>query len=255
MAMKIIEYIFAEAKGANIEVKYVPLKYADCNTVVNLLNRLYVRVNLNATSTVILPPRTLATTVTATATGPITIQPPAPEALSVFFMAIPRQNTVVFAAPYARVDDLMEQIKKLDVPVSEPVRAVPYQLKRAAAVTVAAQIQAFWATRYPGDSNQIRVTSDAPTNTLFVQAAPADMEGIMELVARIDSTVSISINEFRVIPLFNSLSDEVAAIISKAIADGVLLGTGARAHSPRPRRPPCRVWGASRRARPPSRRR
>jgi type II secretion system protein D len=226
-ALKIIEYILSNAAGANIDVKYVPLRYADPTSVVNLLNRLYVRVNLNQNSTNLLPPRTLATTVTATATGPVTVAPPAPEPLTVFFMALPRESAVVVAAPRSRIKDIEDQISKLDVPPSDHAKAVPIQLKRAAAATVANQVQTFWQTRYPGDLNQIRVTADPNSNTVFVQAAPGDLAEIMELIGRIDSTVSPAINELRLFYLRNALSDDVAVIINKAISDGVLLGTGA----------------------------
>src|SRR5205085_2327772 len=118
-------------------------------------------------------------------------------------LPLARSNSIVIAAPGTRIDDIKKEIEKLDVPVSGAGTAVPIQLKRAAAATVAAQIQNYWNTRYPGDANQIRITYDANTNTLFVQAAPSDFDQIREMIQFIDNNWSSAINELRVIPLRN----------------------------------------------------
>jgi type II secretion system protein D len=225
-ALQIVQYVLENAKGANIEIHHVPLRYQDCNDIVNTLNRIFVRVNLNPSSSVIIPPRTGATQAVPTAGGVLTVTPPAPEALTVLVLPLPRQNAVLIAAPAARVKDVKEEIQKLDTPPLEQMRLVPIQLKRASAATVQQQVQTFWNTRYPQGQNQIRLTSDPNTNTVFVQAAPADMEAIRELIERIDTTISLATNELRIFYLRNALSDDIGALIAKAISDGVLLGTG-----------------------------
>src|SRR5258708_35715544 len=140
-------------------------------------------------------------------------------------------------------------------PIWPAAKAVPLALKRAAAATVATQIQSFWSTRYPGDITQIRVTADPNTNTVFVQAAPEDLGEIRDMIEWIDNTWSASVNETRIIPLKNSLSDDIATILTKVLSDSTLLGTttpGAAPGAPTPGRLPVHLRPACRPPHPPA---
>ncbi len=225
-ALAIIQYVLENAKGANIEVRTVHLQWEDPQRVANKLHELYNRVNVVPGVNNLLPPRQMATQAVQTATGTLTIAPPAPQPLSLLLLPVPTQMAIMVAAPAVRIQDVIEQIEKLDVPHSAQTRLQPFQLKRASALTVSQQLQSFLPTRFPGDpATQIKVTYDMNTNTVFVQAAAADMEDIRELIERIDTTIAKSVNELRLFYLRYSLSDEVAAIIGRAISDGTLIGS------------------------------
>jgi type II secretory pathway component GspD/PulD (secretin) len=226
-AERIIHFLLRQTQGSNIEVQHIALKHQDANYIVNKLNELYYRVNLNLTNTTLGPPRPTQTTAITTQTGAITIAPPAPQAFSVMVLADSRHGTVIVAASRARMKDVKAEIDKLDVPLAPAAKAMPFALKRASASQVAPQIQAFWQTRYPGDINQIRTTFDANTNTVFVQGSPADFKEIHDMIEWIDNNWAAAKAEVRIIFMRNSLSDDIAAVITKTIADSQFVGPSA----------------------------
>jgi type II secretion system protein D len=228
-AEQIIDFLQKVAKDAVVEIHHVPMRFADANSVVNILNQLYARVNVTPGTNVLVAPNRQATTSITPAGGTgaaITIAPPAAQATSLLLLPVPRQNSIIMAAPASRVKDVLAEIAKLDVPVGEGGKAVPIQLKRAPARLVAQQITSFWSTRYPQDQNQIRVTFDDNTNQLFVQASPADLEQIRDLIERIENTISAAVNQLRILPLKNALSDDVAAIITRTFTENTYISTG-----------------------------
>jgi hypothetical protein len=117
-------------------------------------------------------------------------------------------------------------------------------LKHQPASRAAGLLQAFWNARIPNETlaqNQVRFTYDDTTNTLFVQAAPADMAEIAEMVRFIDGDNNNAINELRVVPLRNAISDDMANLLATALkgivfqstlAPGVIPGAGAVAAPP-----------------------
>ncbi len=72
-------------------------------------------------------------------------------------------------------------------PNAKPSSAKPvaFQLKQAGAAVVAMELQRYWAQRY-GDGYPIRVTVDDKSNTIFVQANPADTTDIKAIIERLD---------------------------------------------------------------------
>ena len=124
-----------------------------------------------------------------------------------------------------------------------PGAAVAYfPLRKAPAVRVANLIRDFYATRYSNETdvnNQIRIVHDDASNTVMVQAAPADLAEIRAMIERIDSMVSNAVNELRIIPLRNALPEELANTLSAAISQGVVAPSGAptntAARRPKPR--------------------
>ena len=90
------------------------------------------------------------------------------------------------------------------------------------AVRVATMINGFYAGRYPNESTatqQVRATYDDQTNTVFVQAAPADMDEIRALIERIDRFAMGSVNEMRIVPMRNAISDDMANVLLRSISD------------------------------------
>ena len=50
---------------------------------------------------------------------------------SVIMIPVPRLNAIILAAPRARMEEVIKDVKKLDVPVSAKVGAKPFKLKKA----------------------------------------------------------------------------------------------------------------------------
>jgi type II secretory pathway component GspD/PulD (secretin) len=225
---KIINYIIQLGAGAEVRIQVVPLEHADATSVANTLSQLFQRVNVGATFTA--PVTGRPPTTGAPVTGPFvgTQQPAAQQAAaaqgagSVFLLPLPRFNAILLAAPRARFDEMVLEIKRLDRPNAVPAGgATAFPLKKAPAARVATLLNNFYASRYPNDVNQVRAFNEDSTNTVFVQAAPADLAEIRELINRLDNTVSSAVNELRIVPLRNVLSDELAAILQQAISQGV----------------------------------
>ncbi|MCE9530042.1 MAG: hypothetical protein K8T89_02720 [Planctomycetes bacterium] len=156
--------------------------------------------------------------------GHQTQQLPPAQTGSILLLPLARFNSIMIGAPKSRLDDIVKEIKKLDQPIPTQGQTFAFPLKKASALTVANQVQNFYNQRYPNEGptqNQIRVTFDISTNTVFVQAAPADLEEIRGLIERIDNTVSSSVNELRVIRLRNALSDELANVLLTSLTSGI----------------------------------
>ncbi|MFO0844708.1 MAG: secretin N-terminal domain-containing protein [Gemmataceae bacterium] len=191
------------------------LQHADATSISNALTAFYQRVIVNASST-----RTTLTQQTGTL-----FQGTTQQLSSVIFQPFPRFNTILVAAPEARMKEIVERIKKLDVPTAPDARPMAFPLQRASASRVATTLQAYYTTRYPNETlaqNQIRITADDSTNTVFVQAAPADLTEIKEFIDYFDKTPSAALNELRIVPLRNGLADEVANLIIRAISQGIV---------------------------------
>jgi len=250
--VRIIELIQKLGAGADVEIHVVPLKTADCVSVTNTMVQLYQRLIVGATSTTIAAGRPGTTTPGAapmipgqTQTGGIPGQGLTPTPTtgataqqnlsSVVLLPLPRLNSILMAAPKARVKDIIEKIVGLDRPLSALTRATPFALKRAAARQVATQLTTYYATRYPGElqtQHEIRFTYDDASNTLFVQAAPADMAEIRDFIMWVDNNETRAINDLRVVPLKNAVSDDLAALVTKSITEGVVLPIGTGAGTP-----------------------
>ena len=144
---------------------------------------------------------------------------------SVVLLAVPRFNSIFVAAPKGRLPEIRKRIEELDQPPSPQMQAAPFPLTKASAARVAVLINNFWATRYPPETqtqNQIRVTYDDSTNTVFVQAGPADLKEIADLISRLDTTVSSAIDELRIFQLHNALADELSNLLVRAISAGIV---------------------------------
>ena len=146
---------------------------------------------------------------------------------SVVLLPFPRFNSILVAAPRWRFEEVEKQIKQLDVKPSPETKATAFPLSKVPASRVGQLITNFYQSRYPNDVNQVRVTWDDASNTVFVQAAPGDLAEIRDLIERIDSTVSSAVNDIRLVPLRNGLADDVANLILRAVAQGVQPTAGA----------------------------
>ncbi|HEY1379629.1 MAG TPA: secretin N-terminal domain-containing protein, partial [Gemmataceae bacterium] len=214
----IINLIGKVAPGFEAKVEVVPLQYADATSVANTLNQVYQRINATPSGNILVG-----------AGGPTArpgiITAAIPTGGSALFLPLPRFNSILVVAQEARLKDIRDEVQKLDQPNGPSGRATAFPLKKASAQQVTTLLQQFYAQRYPNEAttqNQIRITFDASTNTVFVQAAPADLDEIRGLIERLDSTLSVATNEVRIVKLHNALADELANTIITAITSGVV---------------------------------
>ena len=238
LIMKVIEMIQRDFAGAEVQVERVDLLYADPTSVATTLTQLFQRVQFTPTGNVAGPPTTRPGTPTGQAPGlfgqpaqfgqAATTPSVATAALptgagNVVLLPLPRFNALLIAAPRARLKDVIQEIKRLDQPTSASAHAVAFPLKIAAASRVDTFLNNFWAQRYPGETatqHQIRITHYDPNNTVYVQAAPADLAEIRDVIDRLDKQESFAINDLRIIYLQNSLSDELEQLLTQAILQG-----------------------------------
>src|SRR5262249_18927482 len=144
-------------------------------------------------------------------------------AASVALLPIPRMNALFVAVPRGRVEDVIREIKRLDVPANASQSKLTYfPLKKASAQIVATQLNNFYSIRYPQDTNQTRFSYDTSTNTVIVQAAPADLDEIRAFIERIDNTQPVGANLLRIVPLKYALADELANLLVQSISAGVV---------------------------------
>ena len=242
--MQIIEFIKKTGVASDFQIKLIPMEYGDPTSIAATFSQLYRAVVISAVgNTRAIQPQAQP--------GQQPGQPQQPQggfpfgALfgggqpgqqqgqqgqqqtgSVILIPVPRQNAIFIAAPKGRMEEVLADLKKLDRPNAEASRAVPFQLKKAPASRVATLITNFYSNRFPGETttqNQIRVTSDDASNTVFVQASAADLEEIKALIEKVDTNVSKAVNELRVVPLKYALADELSTLINTAIQQGIAI--------------------------------
>ena len=224
--LKIIEIIKSVAAGGEIVVRLVPLERADSTYVANTLTLLFQRFLITPSSISALPAAgrpgaPTAPTVTPGGTQAQNIQ----QSGSVTLIPLPRLNAILMTAPRARVDWVISQIKSLDIFNRNEGGLMPFKLEHASAARVAAIVTNFYAQRYTPQTTaqqQIRVTYDDHTNTVFVQAAPADLDEIRALIMHIDKNDPPPENVVRIVNLRTAIADDLANLLILSIAQGIM---------------------------------
>lgn len=222
--IRIIEALQKLGSGGEVQIKLHPLDFADPTALANTLSQLYQRVTVGTGANVIVGARTTTPTATPFAQPGTAATTGAQGGGNVVLIPYPRLSAILVATTKARFEDVIKQIQELDKPTAAQAQPVAFALKKAGAARVGALVQNFYLQRYPNETsaqNQIRVTWDDTTNTVFVQAARGDLEEIRALIERIDNTVSSAVNELRIIPLRNAVSDDLANLILQSILQGV----------------------------------
>jgi type II secretory pathway component GspD/PulD (secretin) len=214
--LRIIAYLQRFQQIGDLDIRMVYLEKGDATAISVYLTEFYRRV-------VIGPSSTQRSAQPARSTQQIGLQIITQEQLSsVVLLPFPRFNSILVAAPRIRFKEVEDQIKSLDKPNLPQVNLREFGLKNVPAARLGQLITNFYLTRYPGDQiNQVRITWSDTGNTLFVQAPPAEMEEIKDLIDRIDSMESPSINELRIKFIRNALADDLANLILRAITQGV----------------------------------
>ena len=118
--------------------------------------------------------------------------------MSVALLALPRFNAILVGAPKLRINDVIDQIKRFDHDTSPQMHATPFPLRHRSASKTGQTIVNFWSTRWTGETanqHQVRITWDDSANTIYVQAAPADMKEISELIQNMDTSKPKATND------------------------------------------------------------
>jgi len=228
--LEALKKIVAQLSEGGQEIKIIELRHADATSVATTLNQLYLQMSGGQR-----PPAAPAVQPVQPQIGPggqpIQPQQPPPQQqppgqaaqTAVVLIPLPRFNGILVAATSERLEEVEADIQRMDQPNVPATQPVPFPLKRAAAAKVANTINNFFNDRYTPETratHQIRVFSDDSSNTVFVQAAPADLAEITTLVDSLDTMESKALFDLRVVPLKNAVSDDMAAIILRAIAEG-----------------------------------
>jgi type II secretion system protein D len=217
--VKLLKILGEGAPSAELKIELLVLKKADATGVANTLNQLYQRVIVGPSGN---SQGTNVKKTTQTQQGTTTEE----QLASVVLIPVPRLNALLVAAPESRIKDVEREVKNLDVDNGPAGQATPFALKKASASRVGALLTNFYNQRYSESGedqskHQIRITFDVSTNTVFVQAAPADMAEIRDLIQYLDTDVSHAVNSLRIKRLKHAVAADVAALLQRAIGYGV----------------------------------
>jgi type II secretion system protein D len=233
--LDLIDLIEQYSRKAEIEIELIPLKHQDATGIANVLQDLFRRVQFGTNATYLIPgqPTARPATPAGGAGVPGAVQQPGGVGaipvgqqgnVSVYIYPLERFNALLIAAPKSRIPDIRNEIDRLDQP--NGTTATPFHLQTASAQRVATIIQNFWSTRYgPQDTNLVRVTYDDQSNTVFVQASPADMADIRTMIELMDHTAAPR-NDLRLVHLKNAYSDDMATLLLQTLSSIFVPSTG-----------------------------
>jgi type II secretory pathway component GspD/PulD (secretin) len=226
--LKLIAELDKTTKDSQVVLEIVPLVEGDATEVVNLLTQVFSRVQVGVGSSTIgagQQPRNLGFGGVGFGGFGGGGQQQTQTSGSLLLFPLPRFNSILLGVPKARADEIKQEIKKFDRKNSEQMKPIPYPLKKAPANIVSQQLQNFFSQRYPGETlaqNQIRVTFDVSSNTIYVQASPADQREIAELINYLDTKISTAINVVKVVKLRNAFADQLAATLQQSLSVSVI---------------------------------
>ena len=116
-------------------------------------------------------------------------------------------------------------IEQLDQPVEPATQMQTFRLQHTSAALAQDTIQTFFANR-AGLGPKVSVTIDHRSNSLFVTAAPRDLQQVESLVKEIDiqKVPGGPENVIRLFPLKNTMATNIAPILQDAVNGQVLSG-------------------------------
>lgn len=148
--------------------------------------------------------------------------------------ALVKPNALLLIGRDESVKSAKDLIAKLDQPLDPQKQFEIFRLRYASATEVQTLITEFYQQRDaqggqgqgaagnaqagPGLATRIIATADFRTNSLLVQAAPRDMMEIAALIQRMDDPTSAAENELRVVPLKNTLAEEMQQVLQNALS-------------------------------------
>lgn len=224
--MEIINVLKQRALGAKPEIRLIPVRLGDPTQIVGQLNQLLSKVRIDPYYTEFIQGGP-----GGAPGGPGAAGGAQPAPLGIVLLPQPRLSAILVAAPASRMNDIIGYIQQLDTAHSDAFTPVIIPLKHAPATQVANALIAFYITgatnRFsppdPAGYNQIRIWAEVRTNSVVVQASPADLAGIKSLIEHIDNPDSnLAKNDMRVVGLKNAVAVDMAQLLTASIANGVL---------------------------------
>ena len=204
-------------RESQVELKIVPLQYADSTQTVNELTQIFARLTVQGNGLTLRNQQQQQL-----GFGGFNLQN---QALgNVVLFPLPRMNAILLGAPKASEEVILAQIKTLDQPNTPVLQPVRYPLKRAAAAIVQQQILNLFRLRYPSDQgNNLQVTVDTANNAVLVQAGPADQKDIAAFIELLDVEPGANgaVNDIKVIRLRNAFASEMAQILFEVLQNNV----------------------------------
>jgi general secretion pathway protein D len=215
--LAMLENLREASRGAQPRIQVLQLENIDCNYAADFLTQLFSRVIIMG------PGGAYAAQSTAGTVAPGGFGAAAQQSLNrgFFFLAMPQQNAMLVVAPEARFEDVLREIRRIDVPDSDMTKPKAFPLKNASAQVVATQLQTFFNTRFPSlaqAKTQFRVTYNSGSNTVWVQGSRNDLAAAEDLIIQWDTMESIAINDVRIFPILQADAQGLAQVLTNALS-------------------------------------
>lgn len=133
---------------------------------------------------------------------------------------IVQPNSLLIISPTQELESVLELIEELDQPLHPGQQVKIFRLKNTTSASAVALLREFYEDR-GGLGTRIRVTSDARTNTLVVQATPKDLQEIAVVIRDIDKDESHAVSRLQLFPLRNAVAEELAEFINTALEEAL----------------------------------
>ena len=126
-------------------------------------------------------------------------------------------NALLLIGRAESVKAVTDLIARLDQPGGPTSQFEVFRLRHATAAAAAATLNQTFGTFNLGLGVRLRVTADARTNALIVQAGPRDLLEVRKLLKQLDSAGSAAVSELRLFRLRYASAAEVAAMLNAAV--------------------------------------
>ena len=140
----------------------------------------------------------------------------APRYGSVTITPLVKPNAVLLVGRPEAVAAARNLITKVDQPVPPDSQFRVYQLKHMPVAQAEETLTEFYEER-GGLGTRVRVSADFRSNSIIVQGSPRDLDEISAILERLDVAEIEAVNELRVFHLRNTLADDLAPVIQRAI--------------------------------------
>ncbi len=135
---------------------------------------------------------------------------------SVSITALVKPNALLLIGRQENVQTVTNLARRLDRAVPPETQFRVFHLRYTSALELEETAQAFFVER-GGLGTKVLITSDFRTNSLVVRGSPRDIAEVAEMVLRLDTKDSGTVNELRVFQLENSLAEDLVPILQEAI--------------------------------------
>ncbi|HEV3342722.1 MAG TPA: secretin N-terminal domain-containing protein, partial [Pirellulales bacterium] len=141
----------------------------------------------------------------------------APRQGRVSITSLVHPNALLLIGRAESVKSVRDLIARLDQPGDPTSQFEVFRLKYATAATAATTLNTTFSSFSTGLGVRLRVTADARTNALVVQAGPRDLMEVRKLLKQLDVAGSAAVNELRLFRLRYASAVEVAALLNAAV--------------------------------------